>query len=121
MEYQSKYTLEPADVERARRHSVLSINQDGLYKPDEGAIYSVTKVDSTYEKIQRFAARFKIEQRGIERVQEDERTDTSLVNVGTMVCPRDMPGNFGILINLVLLSGYQPTWLSHLLPLGHWQ
>ena len=41
--------------------------------------------DSTYAKIQRFAGRFNIEQRGIERVPEDERTDTSLVNVGTMV------------------------------------
>ena len=108
MEYQSKYTLEPADVERARRHSVLSINQDGRYKSEEGAVYSegFTKVDSRYEKIQRFAGRFKIEQRGIERVPEDERTDTSLVNVGTMVCPRGVPST------MEMLTVDAPQWLS---------
>jgi hypothetical protein len=37
-------------------------------------------------KVQRLAGKFKIEQRGIERVPEDERTDTNgVVNVGTMV------------------------------------
>jgi NCS1 nucleoside transporter family len=40
--------------------------------------------DSTYAKLQRLAGKFKIEQRGIERVPENERTDTSLSNVGTM-------------------------------------
>lgn len=88
MEYESKYRLEPADVEKARRHSVLSMTQDGLYKNEEGTVEEFPKADTTYEKIQRFAGTFKIEQRGIERVQEDERTDTSLVNVGTMVCPQ---------------------------------
>lgn len=42
--------------------------------------------DSTYAKIQRFVSRFGVEPRGIERVPEDERTDKSLVKVGTMVC-----------------------------------
>lgn len=41
--------------------------------------------NSLYAKIQRLAGRFNIEQRGIERVPEDERTDNSLLNVGTMV------------------------------------
>ena len=41
--------------------------------------------DSWYARTQRFAGRFKIEQRGIERVPEDERTDSSLIKVGTMV------------------------------------
>ena len=41
--------------------------------------------NSTYAKLQRLAGRFKIEQRGIERVPESERHDTSLLNVGTMV------------------------------------
>jgi hypothetical protein len=37
-------------------------------------------------KVQRLAGKFKIEQRGIERVPENERTDTNgVVNVGTMV------------------------------------
>lgn len=41
--------------------------------------------DSTYAKLQRFAGRYRIEQRGIERVPEDERTDKGLVILGTMV------------------------------------
>ncbi|KAF2263061.1 purine-cytosine permease [Lojkania enalia] len=40
--------------------------------------------NTTYAKIQRLAGRFHVEQRGIERVPEDERNDTSLLNVGTM-------------------------------------
>lgn len=39
-------------------------------------------------KTLRLAGKFKIEQRGIERVPETERTDTNgIINVGTMVQP----------------------------------
>jgi hypothetical protein len=41
--------------------------------------------DSLYARLQRFAGKFGVEQRGIERVPENERTDTSLHNIGTMV------------------------------------
>ena len=41
--------------------------------------------ESPYAKTQRFVARFGVEPRGIERVPEDERTDTNLVKVGTVV------------------------------------
>lgn len=44
--------------------------------------------NSFYAKAQRLAGKFKIEQRGIERVPEDERTDSgfrALLNVATMV------------------------------------
>jgi hypothetical protein len=42
--------------------------------------------DSWSAKLQRLAGKFKIEQRGIERVPENERTDTNgVINVGTMV------------------------------------
>lgn len=44
--------------------------------------------DSLYAKVQRVAGRFKIEQRGIERVPEDERSDKgfkALLNTATMV------------------------------------
>lgn len=41
--------------------------------------------NSTYAKIQRLAGKLHVEQRGIERVPEDERDDHSLLNVGTMV------------------------------------
>ncbi|KAI9653683.1 MAG: hypothetical protein M1831_005711 [Alyxoria varia] len=40
--------------------------------------------DSFFAKAQRLAGRLKIEQRGIERVPEDERTDHSLLNVGSL-------------------------------------
>ena len=41
--------------------------------------------NSLYARLQRLAGKFKIEQRGIERVPSDERYDDSLLNVGTMV------------------------------------
>ncbi|KIW30726.1 uncharacterized protein PV07_02431 [Cladophialophora immunda] len=55
--------------------------------PDaSGAVHGESFVigDSTYAKLQRLAGRFHIEQRGIERVPEDERTDKSTFKVGTM-------------------------------------
>ncbi|KAJ4351916.1 Purine-cytosine permease fcy21 [Didymosphaeria variabile] len=39
---------------------------------------------STYAKLQRLAGKLHVEQRGIERVPDDERDDHSLLNVGTM-------------------------------------
>lgn len=42
--------------------------------------------NSLYARVQRIAGKFRIEQRGIERVPEDERTDTSYFNIGSMVC-----------------------------------
>jgi hypothetical protein len=41
--------------------------------------------ESWYAKVQRLAGKLHVEQRGIERVPENERYDTSLLNVGTMV------------------------------------
>ncbi|KAL9618912.1 MAG: hypothetical protein Q9160_006437 [Pyrenula sp. 1 TL-2023] len=41
-------------------------------------------------KLQRLAGRFGVEQRGIERVPEDERTDKSVFKVGTMWCAANM-------------------------------
>lgn len=57
------------------------------YVYDDGAVpgESFQYGDSIWAKSQRLAGKFKIEQRGIERVAEDERTDNSMLNVGTMV------------------------------------
>lgn len=41
--------------------------------------------DSLYARIQRLAGRLRIEQRGIERVPENQRVDASLWQVCTMV------------------------------------
>ena len=43
--------------------------------------------NSVYAKLQRLAGKLHVEQRGIERVPDDERDDHSLLNVGTMVNP----------------------------------
>ncbi|KAI0007782.1 purine-cytosine permease [Xylariaceae sp. FL0662B] len=39
---------------------------------------------SLYAKLQRFAGKFGVEQRGIERVPSDERTDSSMTQIGTL-------------------------------------
>lgn len=41
--------------------------------------------NSLYARVQRIAGKFNIEQRGIERVPDNERTDTSYFNIGSMV------------------------------------
>lgn len=40
--------------------------------------------DSLYARLQRFVGKYGVEQRGIERVPNDERTDTSVSNIGTL-------------------------------------
>ena len=60
------------------------------YAGDDGAVpgESFEYGNSFFAKVQRLAGKLKIEQRGIERVPEDERTDVgfkALLNVSTMV------------------------------------
>lgn len=59
------------------------------YVHEDGAVpgESFELGNSYYARLQRLAGKLKIEQRGIERVPEDERTDNKhpLLNVGTMV------------------------------------
>ena len=86
--------------------------QDGLSTGSQvsnGAIPGETFVqgNSTYAKIQRLAAKFHVEQRGIERVPEDERDDTSLLNVGTMVSRVAQPEESTI---DSATSGFLPIW-----------
>lgn len=73
--------------------------------PDESFEYG----DSLYAKLQRFAGRFNIEQRGIERVPENERTDTSYVNIGSMWLAANMvvPSfTIGVLGNQIFYLGF---------------
>lgn len=65
----------------------------GSWQEPDGAVpgESFEYGDTVYAKLMRFAGRFGVEQRGIERVPEDERTDKgfkALLNVATMVCDR---------------------------------
>lgn len=41
--------------------------------------------NSLYARLQRLGGKFKVEQRGIERVPDDERNDSSYWNIGSMV------------------------------------
>jgi hypothetical protein len=68
-----------ADVEK---HPV-----NNYYEDNSGAVPGETFEygDSWYARMQRFAGKLNVEQRGIERVPDNERTDTSYLNVGSMV------------------------------------
>ncbi|KAH0562286.1 hypothetical protein GP486_003017 [Trichoglossum hirsutum] len=70
------------------KYDVELAGEKPIYVDDSGAVpeESFEVGDSVYAKLQRVAGRFNIEQRGIERVPENERTDLhGLINVGTMV------------------------------------
>ena len=58
-----------------------------VLEDETGAVYKAkfTYGDSLYAKLQRFAGRLGVEQRGIERVPEAERTDTNIKKIATMV------------------------------------
>jgi hypothetical protein len=63
---------------------------------DDGAVAGESfEIGNTWSaKLQRLAGKFNVEQRGIERVPEDERTETgfrALLNVSTMVCNHLQP------------------------------
>ena len=69
-------------------NDIEDIGEKPPYVDNSGAIPSESFEigDSIYAKLQRVAGKFNIEQRGIERVPENERTDLDgLMNVGTMV------------------------------------
>ena len=80
------------DVEKqavkTRQESLTKVN--GKLMQEDGTVPGETFElgDSLYAKTQRLAGKLKIEQRGIERVPEDEREDSglkALFNTGTMV------------------------------------
>jgi hypothetical protein len=62
-------------------------NSSAEFSQDDGAVAAETFVvgDSFYAKSQRFAGKLGVEQRGIERVPENERTDSTMSSVGTLV------------------------------------
>lgn len=62
-------------------------HRDSITPDENGAVPGEIFIagNSPYAKIQRFATRFGVEARGIERVPENERTDKHTWKVGTMV------------------------------------
>lgn len=71
------------DLEKAPQvaKAPMDDSSDGAV-PGESFMYG----NSVYAKLQRLAGKFNIEQRGVERVPENERTDTSYFNISSMVC-----------------------------------
>lgn len=63
--------------------------QPQLFEDEAGAVSgsSFEYGNSLYAKLQRLGGKIKVEQRGIERVPEDERMDDSYWNIGSMVLP----------------------------------
>ncbi|KAF9869599.1 NCS1 nucleoside transporter [Colletotrichum karsti] len=70
---------------------------------------------STYAKLQRLAGKFGVEQRGIERVPEDERINDTIANVGTLWCSANMVVSsfaIGVLAIPVFNLGFLDTALT---------
>jgi hypothetical protein len=59
----------------------------GVVSADDGAVHTSEFVagDSVYAKLHRFAGKMGVEVRGIERVPLDERSDTGMSKIGTLV------------------------------------
>ncbi len=78
------YDVENSAVEKNARGDSSSTEFIG----DEGAVHAETFIigDTFYAKAQRFATKFGVEARGIERVPSDERTDAGMSKIGTLVC-----------------------------------
>lgn len=76
---------EDGDVEKQPEVGIATGNL--FYEEGTGAVHgeSFEYGDSLYARLQRIAGKLNVEQRGIERVPDDERTDTSYLNIGSMV------------------------------------
>lgn len=88
-----------------------------VYADESGAVpgESFTVGNSLYARIQRFAGKYGVEPRGIERVPEDERTDKTLAKAGTMVCIKVQERSKADGSN----SGLRPTWWYQVSPSEH--
>ncbi|KAI1804673.1 permease for cytosine/purines, uracil, thiamine, allantoin-domain-containing protein [Daldinia bambusicola] len=73
-------------VETDRKAKSPEIDYGLGYVSDGNAVHGqdLSAGESVYAKLQRFAGKFGVEQRGIERVPSDERTDSSITQVGTL-------------------------------------
>lgn len=75
------------DIELGSKPHFANETDSSVFTADEGAVHAETFVvgDSWYAKTQRLAGKFGVEQRGIERVPSDERTDATMSQIGTLV------------------------------------
>ncbi|KAI1426763.1 purine-cytosine permease [Xylaria sp. FL1777] len=82
---------------------------------DAGSSYTPTESDSLYAKLQAFAGKYGVEQRGIERVPDDERTDSSMSQIGTLWLSANMVVSsfaIGVLAIPVFNLGYVDSALT---------
>lgn len=92
-------------------HSVGDKGEKDVYVVETGAVptEALTEGDGLRAKLMRLAGKFGVEQRGIERVPEDERTDVNgVTNVGTMVSPLYRALQALHAMNLRLILNYFP-------------
>jgi hypothetical protein len=101
--------LEAGDFNKEDLKPVSSEPPNGEY---DGAVpgESFEAGNSLYAKVMRFAGKYGVEQRGIERVPEDERTDNKrpLLNVATMVSSSSCTDAKTLPVD----SGSRQTWSS---------
>lgn len=94
----SKFGFGSRDVEKNPQVDNTSYDSNNSSEPhdhdtvSDGAVpgESFEYGNSLYAKIQRVAGKLNVEQRGVERVPENERTDTSYFNIGSMWLAADM-------------------------------
>ena len=85
------FTKEKMDVDveqtGGEKATYTKDNNSSDYVVDEGAVPAETFVigDGFVAKMQRFAGKLGVEQRGIERVPADERETTGMSSIGTLV------------------------------------
>ncbi|EON98547.1 putative purine-cytosine permease protein [Phaeoacremonium minimum UCRPA7] len=87
------------------------------YVGDENAVHKSEFVagDSIYARLQRAAGKFGVEQRGIERVPSDERTDAGMSKIGTLWLSANMVVSsfaIGALAQPIFALGFVDTALT---------
>ncbi|KAJ0165907.1 Purine-cytosine permease fcyB [Colletotrichum tanaceti] len=87
------------------------------FMANDGAVHQADFATgtSTYAKLQKLAGKLGVEQRGIERVPEDERINDAVANVGTLWCSANMVVSsfaIGVLAIPVFNLGYVDTALT---------
>lgn len=106
----SMYRGSDEDVEKSPQMGAMP------YDEGDGAVAgeSFEYGDTLYARLQRIAGKFHVEQRGIERVPNNERTDTSYVNIGSMWLAANMVVSsfaIGVLGNALFFLGFVDAML----------
>lgn len=112
--------MEKTPIEKTGFHSSESSphRHGSILPPDEtGAVHGESFVagNSLYAKLQRLAGKMRLEQRGIERVPEDERTDKNIYKVGTMWTAANMVVSslaIGVLAVPIFQLGFVDAFLT---------